>query len=157
MRSGSTLRLIVSLITCFLPSAVGAMGQQGGGEWYQSLTKPPLNPPGWVFGPVWSTLYLLMGISLFLVWERHDRRGATLAVDVFGAQLVLNAAWSPAFFTLHSPALALAIIIPMLILIALSILLFRRVSPPAGWLLLPYLAWVSFATYLNASIWWLNR
>jgi benzodiazapine receptor len=157
MRTGSTLRLIVSLITCFLPAAVGAMGQQGGGEWYQSLIKPPLNPPGWVFGPVWSTLYLLMGISLFIVWERHDQPGATVAVGVFGAQLILNAAWSPAFFTLQSPGLALAIIIPMLILIALSIVLFRRVSPLAGWLLVPYLAWVSFATYLNASIWWLNR
>ena len=82
---------------------------------------------------------------------------ATVAVGVFGAQLILNAAWSPAFFTLQSPGLALAIIIPMLILIALSIVLFRRVSPLAGWLLVPYLAWVSFATYLNASIWWLNR
>lgn len=151
-------RLVVSLIACFLPGLVGGLGMEGGGgQWYQSLTKPPLNPPGWVFGPVWTTLYLLMGIALYIVWQRAGRPGATLAVGVFGAQLILNALWTPAFFAEQSPWLGLQIIVPLLVLIAFSVVLFWRIRPLAGWLLVPYLAWVSFATYLNAGIWWLNR
>ncbi|MGI5819323.1 MAG: TspO/MBR family protein [Armatimonadota bacterium] len=158
MRSGEIVRLIVSIIVCFLPGVVGGLGMQtGGGEWYRELTKPALNPPGWVFGPVWTTLYLLMGIALYLVWSRAGQPGVTLAIGIFAIQLVLNAIWTPAFFGAQSPGLGLIIIVPLLALIAVSTVLFWRIRPVAGGLLLPYLAWVSFATYLNASIWWLNR
>ncbi len=156
MRAREILRLVVSIVVCFLPSFV-AIGASPG-EWYAQLTKPPLNPPSWVFGPVWTLLYLLMGISLYLVWSRASRHpGATLAVGVFAVQLVLNALWSPAFFGARSPGLGLIVIVPMVVLIAVTISLFGRISNVAGWLLVPYLAWVSFATYLNAAIWWLNR
>ncbi|MFO8079483.1 MAG: TspO/MBR family protein [Armatimonadota bacterium] len=158
MSGGNIARLVVSIIVCFLPAVVGGLGMQsGGGEWYRELTKPALNPPGWVFGPVWTALYLLMGIALYLVWSRAGEPGVTLAVGVFGIQLVLNAMWTPAFFTMQSPAAGLAVIIPLLGMIALTTVLFWRIRPVAGMLLVPYLAWVSFATYLNASIWWLNR
>lgn len=158
MKTGEIVRLVVSIIVCFLPAVAGGIGMQsGGGEWYRELTKPPLNPPGWVFGPVWTLLYLLMGIALFLVWNRADQPGATLAVGVFAVQLVLNALWTPAFFGMQSPWMGLVVIVPLLALIAFSTALFWRVYPVAGALLLPYLAWVSFATYLNFSIWWLNR
>ena len=158
MKAADIVRLVVSIIVCLLPGVVGGIGMTGGASpWYQQLTKPPLNPPSWVFGPVWTTLYLLMGVSLYLVWKRHSHPGATLAVGVFGAQLILNALWTPAFFVEQSPALGLVVIIPLVILIAACIKLFHPISRVASWLLVPYLAWVSFATYLNAGIWWLNR
>lgn len=158
MNAGAIVRLIVSLTVCFLPGIVGGIGMAGGGgEWYRELAKPALNPPGWVFGPVWTALYLLMGIALYLVWNRHHVPGATLAVGVFAVQLLLNALWTPAFFGEESPLLGLLIIVPLVALIAVTAKLFWRISTVAGALLLPYLAWVSFATYLNASIWWLNR
>jgi translocator protein len=157
--SGSDIaRLAISIILCFLPGVVGGLGMQaGGGEWYRELTKPSVNPPGWVFGPVWTALYLLMGIALYLVWSQTGQPGVTLAIGVFGAQLVLNAMWTPAFFTMQSTSAGLAVIIPLLALIAVTMVLFWRIRPVAGMLLVPYLAWVSFATYLNASLWWLNR
>jgi len=158
VKTGDIVRLTVSIIVCFLPAIVGSIGMQtGGSAWYRELTKPALNPPGWVFGPVWTALYLLMGISLYLVWSRAGAPGVTFAIGVFAVQLVLNAIWTPAFFGMQSPATGLLVIIPLLILIAVSTVLFWRIRPVAGWLLLPYLGWVSFATYLNASIWWLNR
>jgi len=158
MKPVDVTRLVISIIVCFLPAVIGGLGMSGGtGQWYRDLVKPALNPPGWVFGPVWTTLYFLMGISLYLVWSRAGQSGVALAIGVFGVQLVLNALWTPAFFTLKSPALGLMVIVPLLIMIAVSIALFWRVRPLAGALLLPYLAWVSFATYLNSALWWLNR
>lgn len=159
MRGAEIARLVVSIVVCFLPAVVGNIGGVGGAsDWYRELTKPALNPPSWVFGPVWTTLYLLMGIALYLVWSRAgELPGVTLAVGVFGVQLVLNGMWSPAFFTMQSPLAGLTVIIPMVVLIAVTTVLFWRIRPTAGALLVPYLAWVSFATYLNAAIWWLNR
>lgn len=158
MNSANVIRLVVSITVCFLPGIVGGIGMAGGGgEWYRELVKPALNPPGWVFGPVWTALYLLMGIALYLVWSRYSVPGATLAVGVFAVQLLLNALWTPAFFGAESPLLGLVVIVPLLALIALTVGLFWRISIVAGILLIPYLAWVSFATYLNAAIWWLNR
>ena len=154
MRSGSTLRLIVSLITCFLPSAVGAMGQQGGGEWYQSLTKPPLNPPGWVFGPVWFVLYLLIAAA---GWRTAVRDGLSPRLALWGGQMALNWAWSPTWFTLHQPWAALVIIYGVLAaIIAFIVLSWRSGDRVSAWLFVPYALWVSFASYLNLSIAILN-
>ncbi len=158
MSTGDYIRLTVSIIVCFLPGVVGGIGMSGGtGEWYQQLTKPALNPPGWVFGPVWTLLYLLMGIALYLVWSRAGEPGVTLAVGIFAVQLVLNALWTPAFFGMQSPRLGLVVILPLLALIAFGTALFWRIRALAGLLLVPYLAWTSFATYLNFALWWLNR
>ena len=144
-----------------IPEAVGAMGAlftaQAIPAWYSTLVKPALNPPAWIFGPVWTTLYALMGIAAFLVWrEGTQRRDVRVALGVFAAQLVLNAAWSVIFFGMHSPGVALADIALLWLAIVATMYAFARVSRAAAWLLAPYLLWVSFATYLNYSIWVLN-
>lgn len=123
------------------------------GEWYASLQKPPFNPPGWVFGPVWTTLYVMIAIAGWRVW-RIERDG-TLMVTWF-LQLALNFLWSPIFFAAQNPLLALAVIIAMLGAIITFVVLAWNRDRPAALLFLPYLAWVSFATVLNASIVWLN-
>lgn len=118
--------------------------------WYQFLNRPAFAPPNWIFAPVWTVLYILMGISLYLAWRRHAR------LIWFWAQLILNANWSLVFFGLRSPKLALLNIIVLWFSIILAIKDFRRKSPVAAWLLIPYLAWVTFAAYLNWSIMRLN-
>lgn len=124
--------------------------------WYTTLQKPFLNPPGWVFGPVWIVLYLLMGISLWLIWE-SDSKEKKKAVGLFFAQLVLNAIWSPLFFGAQSIGGALAVIVLLWAAIVLTILVFTKISRAAAWLLVPYILWVSFAVYLNFSIFILNN
>ena len=125
--------------------------------WYATLTKPNLNPPSWVFGPVWTTLYALMGIAAFLVWNKGlGRKDVRTALAVFGLQLVLNASWSIVFFGLQSPGWALVSIVTMWLAIVWTTILFYRISKPAMWLLVPYILWVSFAAYLNYSIYVLN-
>lgn len=133
--------------------AGGAASSAGGRGWYLSLIRPPGTPPDWVFAPVWTALYVLMGIAAWRVW----RRGARPALQLWGWQLALNAIWSPVFFRLHNPAAALAVILPLLALIGLTTRAFVRQERLAGALLLPYLGWVCYATYLNAGFWWLNR
>ena len=125
--------------------------------WYRELEKPAFNPPDWVFGPVWTVLYILMGIALYLIWTKgtRTRRWHWLMI-VFFAQLAFNTGWSFAFFGLESPLAGLVVILPLWGLILATILLARPVSGVASILLLPYLAWVSFAAVLNASIWYLN-
>lgn len=126
-------------------------------DWYEPLVKPALVPPNWIFGPVWTTLYLLMGIAAFLVWRRGwERREVKKALILFGIQLVLNAAWSVIFFGFRSPGVALAEIMLLWFAIAATIAAFAGVSRIAALLLLPYILWVSFAVYLNFSIWMLN-
>lgn len=126
--------------------------------WYAALIRPPLTPPNWLFGPVWTLLYLLMAIAFYRVLRLNPATsGRTRALGVFLLQLVLNAAWSFAFFGAHSPALGLLTILPMLALIIATIILFRPLDRTAAWCLAPYAAWVSFATYLNAGFWWFNR
>ncbi len=126
------------------------------GTWYNTLVQTPLNPPSWVFGPVWTTLYILMGLAAFLVWR--DGRGASKrrALIVFYFQLSLNALWSVVFFGMQWPLGGLVVIAAMWLSIVWTMLLFNKVSRPASNLLLPYLAWVTFASYLNATIWLLN-
>lgn len=124
------------------------------GTWYTSLAKPFFTPPSWVFAPVWLTLYTLMGIALWVVWRKRPRSNRPYAL--FGTQLGLNALWSILFFGLQSPVMGLAGIVVLWVLIALTLKAFWTVSRPAGWLLVPYLAWVTVATFLNLGIWLLN-
>ena len=126
--------------------------------WYGSLTRPPGTPPDWLFGPVWSVIYALIGTSAWLIWWKAPQgRRQTAALQLWGWQLLVNAAWSPAFFGLQSPAFGLMVIGPLLVLVGMTILAFTRLYRPAGLLLLPYLGWGMFATYLNLGFWWLNR
>lgn len=124
--------------------------------WYATLAKPALSPPNWLFGPVWTALYLLMGTASFLVWRagalRKDVRVRD-ALAMYGAQLALNAAWSAVFFGLRSPGTAFAVIAALWAAILATIVVFRRISRTAALLLLPYILWVTFAAYLNYWIW----
>jgi tryptophan-rich sensory protein len=150
------------LIALALPLAVGGLSgyatSAGVAAWYPSLVKPSFNPPAWVFGPVWTALYLMMGVAAFLVWRRGlGAEGVRAALLLFAVQLALNGAWSLLFFGLRSPAWALVDIVALWLAIGGTAWLFWRVLPAAGLLLLPYWAWVSFAAVLNAAIWSLNR
>lgn len=125
--------------------------------WYATLVRPEIAPPNWVFAPVWTTLFLLMGIAAFLVWRRGwARRDVRLALGIFGVQLVLNVLWSFIFFGMQSPGWAALEIVFLWLAIAVTIWQFVPLSKIAAWLLAPYLAWVSFASYLNYLIWTLN-
>jgi benzodiazapine receptor len=127
-------------------------------EWYSQLTRPTWAPPNWVFGPVWSLLYVSMGIAAWLVWQRAGEvRAAAWPLALFFAQLALNAAWSLLFFGLRQPGWAFLEILALWALILATLLAFWQVRPLAGALLLPYLAWVSFASALNYALWRLNR
>jgi tryptophan-rich sensory protein len=125
--------------------------------WYAGLAKPSFNPPNWLFGPVWGVLYAMMAVAFWRVLGTPpERTGRLAAILAFVAQMALNALWSVAFFGLHSPALGLFVIILLEGLILLTIVLFGRLDPVAAWLLVPYAAWVAFATVLNAALWSLN-
>lgn len=127
------------------------------GGWYATLARPELAPPNWVFGPVWTTLYFLMGVAAFLVWRKGwGERGVKIALGVFLGQLVLNTLWSIIFFGLHSLGGAFVEIVFLWGAILATIITFARVSKLAAWLLVPYILWVSFAAYLNASFWAIN-
>jgi len=153
--AGFLFRLGASLVLCFSAAALGAMFMPG--AWYAGLTKPPLTPPNWVFGPVWTTLYTLMAIAAALVWQRAGSLASCgWAVSWFLGQLLLNALWSAVFFGLQAMGVALIEIVVLWLAIAGTIHSFRRRSRGAAWLLAPYLAWVSMATWLNAGLWWLN-
>jgi tryptophan-rich sensory protein len=150
------------IIAVAVPIAVGGLSgyatSRGVATWYPTLVKPSFNPPAWVFGPVWTVLYLMMGVAAFLVWRKGlATDGVRLALAVFAVQLALNGLWSILFFGMQSPAWALVEILLLWLAIGATVVLFRRVVPTAAALLLPYWAWVSFATLLNASLWWLNR
>ncbi|TWT39386.1 TspO/MBR family protein [Blastopirellula retiformator] len=121
--------------------------------WYAGLEKPPWTPPNYLFGPVWTTLYILMGIAAWLVWRKGD---SGVALTFFGVQLALNAIWSPIFFGLESPLLGLLVIVPLWLMIGVTIYGFARRWWPAALLLVPYLLWVSYASCLNFAIWRLN-
>jgi len=124
--------------------------------WYQGVVKPSFNPPNWIFGPVWTILFLLMGIAFYLVWNSKNK-GKTRAMKIFGAQLGLNVLWSFLFFGWEKPGIALIEIVALWVAIYLTIKAFLKVSKTAGRLLIPYLLWVSFASILNGAIYWLNK
>lgn len=153
---------LFALAACIaVPQAVGLVSAwataAGVKTWHAGLRKPSFNPPNSVFGPVWSALYLLMGISLFLIWRSPAGQERQDALIAFGIQLALNFAWSFIFFRFRQIALALAEILVLWIAILGMILLFREVDAVAAYLQIPYLLWVGFATFLNASIWKLNQ
>lgn len=126
--------------------------------WYPTLVKPVFNPPNWIFAPVWTLLYVMMGIAAGLVWTSDsDEKIVKRALGFFAIQFGLNALWSYLFFGLHNPLLALVEILLLLSMIFETYNQFRKIDKLAGFLFIPYLAWVSFATILNASIWWLNK
>jgi translocator protein len=126
-------------------------------EWYSSLVKPALNPPSWVFSPVWTVLYIMMAVSAFLVLGKGwEKRNVKVALLLFAVQLVFNLLWSYIFFTRHSIGGALVDIILLWLAIVATIVAFYKISHPAAWLLTPYLLWVTFASYLNYQIYALN-
>ena len=126
--------------------------------WYNRIIKPSFQPPNWVFGPVWTILYALMGIAAYLVWEKGwEKREVKAALGIFGIQLVLNFLWSIIFFGNKAFGWAFVEIIVLWIFIALTIWKFYQISKTAAYLLIPYILWVSFASVLNGAIWWLNR
>lgn len=131
-------------------------GQFQPGEWYEQLPKPSWTPPNWLFAPVWTFLYLAMGVAAWLVWLRSGVRNARLALSFFIVQLILNAVWPWLFFGLHRPGLALAEIGFMWAAILTTLVLFWRHRPLSGVLFIPYLLWISFAAMLNLSLWRLN-
>ncbi len=149
--------LLLWIGICFLPAAFGAwLGKSGLDTWYPSLTKPTWTPPGWLFGPVWTLLYFLMGVAVWRIWVRFGWAGARVPLTLFLVQLVLNALWTPAFFGLQRPGLGLVVILQLWIVLVATVIAFGRCDRPAGLLLLPYLAWVSFAALLNFELWRLN-
>ena len=155
----NAVRLIISVA---VPLAVGGLSgfatARGVAEWYPTLAKPSFNPPAWVFGPVWTVLYIMMGVAAFLVWRAGlDADGVKAALIAFAVQLALNGLWSILFFGMQAPGWALVEIVLLWVAIGFTVVCFWRVAPLPGALLLPYWAWVSFATVLNASLWWLNR
>lgn len=127
--------------------------------WYSALEKPSFNPPNWIFAPVWTLLFVLMGIAAGLVWDKIKEQNEEVkkALGFFLIQLILNAVWSYLFFGLKNPMLALIEIILLWLLIYETFLQFKKINKTAGYLLIPYMAWVAFAAVLNGSIWWLNR
>ena len=154
----NSIKLIIAIA---IPVAVGAISgfftATGVESWFQTITKPSWNPPSWIFAPVWTTLYIMMGVALFLVWksDSSDILKKT-AITLLTIQLVLNFFWSFIFFDQHQIGWALVEIIAMWIFILLTIFAFGNISKLAAWLLVPYISWVSFATILNYTIWKLN-
>ena len=149
------LGLVVSIGICFAAAGIGSQfTAASAGSWYAALAKPSWTPPGWVFGPVWSLLYLAMGVSAWLVWR--TREAVRDPLMLFALQLAVNASWSGLFFGLRSPGAAFAEILLLWFAILATLTVFWRRSLLAGLLLLPYLLWVSFAAALNLAIWRLN-
>lgn len=151
----SWLALVVLGVVCFAVATLGGVATTPNiPTWYAGLAKPSWTPPSWLFGPVWSVLYLSMAVAAWLVWRRGN---AILPMILFGVQLALNAAWSWLFFSLHNPGLGFADILLLWAAIVATMIALWRGSLLAGLLFIPYLGWVSFAAVLNFAIWRLNR
>ncbi|MEX1997825.1 MAG: TspO/MBR family protein [Candidatus Andersenbacteria bacterium] len=159
MSVNSVLKLVVAIAVSELAGIIGSFVTTPSiPTWYAMLHQPEFSPPNWVFAPVWTTLFLLMGIAAFLVWNKGlGRKDARIALSIFGLQLILNTAWSIIFFGQQNPGLALLEIAVLWLAILATILVFYKISRPAAYLLIPYILWVSFASYLNYSIWALNQ
>jgi tryptophan-rich sensory protein len=157
MTSRKLLGLIGCILLCNAAGGIGALTVGDSAAWYDTLTRPPFAPPGWIFGPAWTLLYTLMGIALWRVWNAQwDVDRFSGEVKLFFVQLVVNAIWTPIFFGLRMPWLAFGVIVLLALLIGLTIRAFRRIDVIAAWLLVPYLCWVIFATALNGAIAWMN-
>jgi tryptophan-rich sensory protein len=158
MNKSQVFKLIASLT---LPLGLGAIAglftAEAVPEWYETLNRPSFNPPNWLFGPVWSTLYLLMGISLFLIWKQSASKVRNMAIFIFLLQQALNFGWSFIFFYFNMIGFALIEIILLWISIVIMLVLFYKIKPAAAYINIPYLLWVTFAALLNASYYFLNR
>ncbi len=150
-RARSLTALTGFILATFCAPLLGIFAKPG--LWYAALNKPSWNPPSWIFAPVWTSLYLLMAVAAWLVWKKAGWHRALFAYLI---QLTLNAAWTPIFFGAHQLGWALAEIILMWLAIILTMRSFFLISKPAGWMLVPYLAWVSFAAFLNFTLWRMN-
>jgi benzodiazapine receptor len=151
------MKLVLALlITVGIGSLGGLFTYPEIASWYAGLQKPSFQPPNWLFGPVWTMLYILMGVSLYLIWKQPESELRNKALTVFAIQFTLNFCWSLIFFNQHQIGWALIEIIAMWICILLTIVQFGKLSTLSAWLLVPYISWVSFATILNAAIWKLN-
>jgi len=151
------IKLISSIVICQIAGIIGSFfTAKNIPVWYAGLKKPVFNPPNWVFAPVWITLYLLMGVSFYLIWIKSAEKDIKIPVILFIAQLILNSFWTIIFFGLKSPGFALFEILILWILILLCIIEFYPVSVTASLLLIPYILWVTYASILNYSLWRLN-
>ena len=150
------LGLVIWLVLVFVAAGAGAIASASAPSFYGELARPDWAPPASVFGPVWTALYALMGVAAWLVWRGGSTPASRSALSIFVAQLVLNALWSWLFFAWHRGGLAFLDILMLWVLIVATIVAFWRIRPIAGALLLPYLAWVSFAAALNFTVWQLN-
>ncbi|MBC8489997.1 MAG: tryptophan-rich sensory protein [Ignavibacteria bacterium] len=153
----NTFKLIISIL---IPLIIGFLGSfftaSSVDSWYATINKPSFNPPGWIFAPVWTTLYILIGLSFYLVWMKNFGEERKKVIIVYSMQLLFNLLWSVLFFGLKSPLLGLIDIIILLSFIIANTIIFYKISKTAGYLLIPYLLWVSFASILNFSIFQLN-
>jgi benzodiazapine receptor len=158
IKQGELPKLVLSILICQAAGIIGSFFTASSVEnWYPSLIKPAFTPPGWVIGLVWVILFTLMGISLFLVWRKGmERPEVKAALTVFAAQLIVNILWSLAFFGLKSPLAGIVVIVVLWTLILLTVIKFLPLSKAAALLLVPYILWVSFAAFLNITIWRLN-
>ena len=157
----SKLQIIKLFVSILLPLGLGTIAgiftAQSVPEWYATLNRPSFNPPNWIFGPVWTVLYMLMGISLFLIWKKEVSKERNLAILVFMLQLLLNFGWSFIFFYFNMIGFAWIEIILLWISIVCMLVLFYKIKPIASYMNIPYLLWVTFATVLNGSYYFLNR
>ena len=152
------IALLIFFGICFTVAAIGSLFTTSSVKtWYSGLLKPAGTPPSWIFGPVWSILYLLMAAAAWLVWRQRLHEDVWLALALFMVQLVLNGLWSFIFFGLRRPGAALVEITVLLIAIAMTALRFAELSRVAFWLMTPYLGWVLYASYLNFGIWRMNK
>lgn len=155
---GMVFKLVVSILVAQAAGVVGSLFTTPSiPTWYEFLIKPYFNPPSWLFGPAWLTLYVLMAVAAFFVWmEGWEKKEVRIALSIYGVQLVLNTLWSILFFGLRSPLYGFLGIVPLWIAIALTIMLFYGISRKAAYLMIPYIVWVSFAAILNFTVWQLN-
>jgi tryptophan-rich sensory protein len=158
MDKNKILKLIVAVFICEIAGVIGSVFTVASiPAWYATINKPWFTPPNWLFGPVWTTLFLLMGISLYFIWDKgFSDKKSRLAIYVFAIQLALNVIWSILFFGLQNPFIAFTEIIVLWIAILANIVVFYRISKKAGILLVPYIVWVTIAALLNYSVWILN-
>lgn len=151
------LPLALFIALCFGAAFIGGLFTSASVDgWYRTLPKPAWTPPGWIFGPVWTLLYLAMAIAAWLVWRQRAFSNVSVALSLFVAQLVLNVAWSAVFFGLQSPGLAFVNIVLLWGTIVSTMITFWRITATSGWLFVPYILWVTFAAALNFSIWRMN-
>ena len=156
-QSSTWIGLVVAIVICFAAAGLGGLVTAPRiPNWYADLAKPTWTPPGWIFGPVWSILYLMMAIAAWLVWRQEGLAGARLPLALFAIQLALNSLWSVLFFGLQNPGAAAVDIVLLWVAIVATLVAFWNRSPWAGGLLVPYLVWVSFAAVLNVAIWRMN-